>query len=582
MPSVAIDKIWTLSDLYENIDSKNNITIVGVSSDASLVQVVENNDTIHSVDVLPTDIPTLEEKLIKNNIRFGIQPQKNGASQIGSFISNVLFPSVLIVYLFAMFRSVRGGNGGPNGPGPMNMFGGGESNIDLEVQTGITFNDVAGCDESKLELQEIVDFLKHPENYNDLGAICPKGALLEGPPGTGKTLLARAVAGEAGVPFISATGSEFVEVYVGVGASRVRKLFADAKKNSPCIIFIDEIDSIGRSRGSSMTTNDEREQTLNQILAEMDGFSGNTGVIVLAATNRADILDKALLRPGRFDRRVPVGLPDMKGRQEILDIYAKNKPFDKDVKIKDIAKQTIGFSGASLKNLLNEAAIVSARNNKKTIGIKEIEYAIDRITVGIPKPIGKNVNKQLVAYHEAGHALTAALIPNYDNVAKVTIIPRSNGAGGFTLFTPSEERMESGLYSQKYLKNQLIVALGGRVAEELVYGEEEITTGASADLQQVRNLARTMVTELGFRNQTSIYDAPIAWESRQEQNSIKSEATEKLIDTEITKLIKEAYEKCKELLTTNRKALDILSNELVNRETISGDAVLRLINDYVL
>merc|ERR1719298_241835 len=339
--------------------------------------------------------------------------------------------------------------------GQMNV-GKSRSQIQMEPNTGVTFVDVAGCDGAKLELEEVVDFLKTPSKYSALGAKIPRGAIMEGPPGTGKTLLARAVAGEAGVPFISASGPEFVEMFVGVGASRVRDLFEQAKKNAPCIVFIDEIDAIGGQRAGSQGGgmggggNDEREQTLNQILTEMDGFDGNSGVIVLAATNRADIPDAALLRPGRFDRRVPVDLPDVKGRLEILKVYARGKPISAECDLAIVAKRTTGFSGASLANLMNEAAIVAARKSKKVIEYEDIDYAIDRQTVGMQKSTGMNFpNRQrLVAYHEAGHAVCGLLSPDYDMVTKVTIIPRTNGAGGFTLFTPPEERLESGLYSQ--------------------------------------------------------------------------------------------------------------------------------------
>merc|ERR1719277_1422951 len=395
-----------------------------------------------------------------------------------------------------------------------------KSKIQMEPETGVTFADVAGADGAKLELTEVVDFLKDPSKYSKLGAKIPKGVIMEGPPGTGKTLLARAVAGEAGVPFVSAAASEFVEMFVGVGASRVRDLFNQAKKNAPCIIFIDEIDAIGRQRaggGGGMGGgggNDEREQTLNQILTEMDGFQGNTGVIVIAATNRADILDNALVRPGRFDRRVPVDLPDVKGRMEILGVHCRGKPLSKDFDINVVAKRTTGFSGASLANLMNEAAIVAARNGKDVITYDEVDYAIDRLTVGMQKTTGTTfANRQrLVAYHEAGHAIMGLLTPGYDMVTKVTIIPRSGGAGGFPLFTPPEERLESGMYSKKYLCAQLTVALGGRVAEELIYGKDEITTGASNDLQQVRNIARRMVSQWGFANE-AMGNAPVAWEA---------------------------------------------------------------------
>jgi cell division protease FtsH len=386
--------------------------------------------------------------------------------------------------------------------------------------------------------------------------------------------MAKAIAGEAGVPFLSASGSEFVEMYVGVGAARVRDLFGQAKKNAPCIVFIDEIDAIGRQRasGQQAATNDEREQTLNQILTEMDGFEGNTGVIVIAATNRADVLDNALVRPGRFDRRVPIDLPDVKGRRQVLDVHIRGKPLGKDVDLDIVAKRTIGFSGASLKNLMNEAAIVSARNNKQEIGYKEIDYAIDRITVGMQKTTGmKFKNRQrLVAYHEAGHATMGLLMPDYDMVTKVTIIPRTSGAGGFTLFTPPEERMDGGMYSKKYLCSQLAVALGGRVAEELIYGEDEVTTGASNDLQQVRSIARRMVAQWGFANDKMGF-APVAWESpdgNSLQTSTASDKVESRIDEQVKILVKCAYDTTVQTLTENRALLDYMTERLIEEETI--------------
>ena len=419
-----------------------------------------------------------------------------------------------------------------------------------------------------------------------MGAQCPRGVILEGPPGTGKTLLARAVAGEAGVPFISTSGSEFVEMFVGVGASRIRNLFGDAKKNAPCIVFIDEIDAIGRQRsgGGGFATNDEREQTLNQILTEMDGFSGNSGVIVLAATNRGDILDTALLRPGRFDRRVPVDLPDKDGRVAILRVHCRNKPLADEVDLGEIASRTIGFSGAQLQNLMNEAAIMAARRNKDSISFSEIDYAIDRLTVGLAKTTGMNnpSRQRLVAYHEAGHAVMAALTEGYDTVAKLTIIPRSNGAGGFTLFTPSEDRMESGLYSYKFLKGQLAVALGGRVAEELVYGDDEVTTGASNDLQQVRNIARRMVAQWGFSKDAL---SPTAWEPAEPAgmfaaSTAASEETESTIDDEVAKLVSDAYEVAKEALGSNRNLMDAVVDALLEKETIDGVELDELLMKY--
>jgi cell division protease FtsH len=413
---------------------------------------------------------------------------------------------------------------------------------------------------------------------------------MEGPPGTGKTLLARAVAGEAGVPFVSASGSEFVEMFVGVGASRVRDLFGQAKKNAPCIVFIDEIDAIGRQRaggaggGMGGGGNDEREQTLNQILTEMDGFQGNTGVIVIAATNRADVLDSALIRPGRFDRRVPVDLPDVKGRLEILGVHARGKPLAKDFDLGIVAKRTTGFSGASLANLMNEAAIVAARNGKKEISYDEVDYAIDRQTVGMQKTTGMSfpARQRLVAYHEAGHAIMGLLTPDYDMVTKVTIIPRSGGAGGFTLFTPPEERLESGMYSFKYLCAQLTVALGGRVAEEIIYGKDEITTGASNDLQQVRNIARRMVSQWGFANE-AMGGAPVGWEAMEGSSLMSAKTmsaeTEKQIDDQVKALVKVAYATTLKTLRDNRAFLDEMAERLVEEETLDFTQLVQMRDD---
>lgn len=579
----AVSRIWTMSDLYKNIEDKRvSLAVFSEDKDNNKVSVLDTDGTEHDVNLLQADLPTLVDLFRKNGVRFAVKSHgSNGLSGFLSGVGNVFIPFALLSLIFFSFR-----NGGMNPGGGLGGLTGLQNvgNLNLESNTGVSFGDVAGCDESKLELMEIVDFLKYPQNFTDIGAVSPRGVLLEGPPGTGKTLLARAVAGEANVNFISTTGSEFVEVYVGVGASRVRKMFKDAKKSAPCIIFIDEIDSIGRSRsGGGPGANDERDQTLNQILSEMDGFSGNTGIVVLAATNRADILDSALLRPGRFDRRVPVGLPSKAGRIEILKVHTRDKPLGDNVDLDEIGARTIGFSGASLKNLMNEAAIVAVRNGKKVIGYEEIDYAIDRITVGIQKPIGPNVRKELVAYHEAGHAIMAALIPDYDNVAKVTIVPRTNGAGGFTLFTPSEERIESGLYSQNYLKSQLSVALGGRVAEELIYGEDEITTGASGDLQSVRDLARRMVTQWGFRNNTNIDDFPIAWDPSEPigygGNSLLSSETENEIDYEIMMIVKNAYDVCKKTLSENMDILESVKDALIEKETITGKEVEEIVKN---
>ena len=488
--------------------------------------------------------------------------------------------------LFLQRRNGGGMPGGGGGMNPMNL-GKSKSKIQMEPETGVTFKDVAGCEGSKQELMEIVEFLKNPGKYSALGAKIPRGAVMEGPPGTGKTLLARAVAGEAGVPFISASGSEFVEMFVGVGASRVRDIFGEAKKNAPCIIFIDEIDAVGRQRaaGNSGGGNDEREQTLNQILTEMDGFEGNSDVIVLAATNRADVLDAALLRPGRFDRRVPVDLPDKDGRFEILKVHVRGKPLREDVDLELVAKRTIGFSGASLANLMNEAAIVAVRNGKEEIGYEEVDYAIDRVTVGMSKTTGTAFpsRQRLVAYHEAGHAVMGLLTPDYDMVTKVTIVPRTNGAGGFTLFTPSEERLESGMYSKRYLEGQLAVALGGRCAEEIIYGEDEVTTGASNDLQQVRSIARRMVAQWGFAME-AMGDAPVAWETGDNQAfGIKAASvdTEAILDREVQKLVQSAYDRAMSTLTENRALMEYMTDRLIEAETIDYDELQAMTEAHV-
>merc|ERR1719337_25760 len=435
-----------------------------------------------------------------------VLPQQE-ASGLGDLAQSLIFPAALFAGLFFLSRGSQGQGGmpggGPAGMGGMGGFGKSKAEIQMVPDTGVTFDDVAGCDGAKLELCEVVDFLKQPEAYTNNGCRIPRGVILDGPPGTGKTLLAKAVAGEAGVPFISISASEFVEMFVGVGASRVRDIFSQAKKNAPCIIFIDEIDAVGRQRGAGFAGgNDEREQTINQILVEMDGFDGNPGIITIAATNRVDVLDQALLRPGRFDRKITVDLPDYKGRTRILGVHARGKPLEPDVDLEAIGRRTPGFSGAQLENLMNEAAISAARLGKSTIGWEEIDSAVDRIMVGLEQNGGTATLSQrqneLVAYHEAGHALCGALIPDYDQVQKISIIPRSNGAGGLTFFSPQEQRLESGMYSKQYLESQLAVALGGRLAEEIIYGEDLVTTGASNDIQQVANIAKRMVKEWGM------------------------------------------------------------------------------------
>jgi cell division protease FtsH len=500
---------------------------------------------------------------------------------LGKLAQSLIFPAILFAGLFFLSRNAGGAGGGMGGGNNQMGFGKAKAEIQMVPDTGVTFDDVAGCDGAKLELMEVVDFLKQPEAYTNMGCLIPRGVILDGPPGTGKTLLAKAVAGEAGVPFISISGSEFVEMFVGVGASRVRDIFEQARKNAPCIIFIDEIDAVGRQRGAGFAGgNDEREQTVNQILVEMDGFAGNPGVITIAATNRIDILDAALLRPGRFDRKVTVDLPDFKGRTSILGVHSRGKPLEPDVDLEAISRRTPGFSGAQLENLMNEAAITAARRNKNTIGWEEIDGAVDRVMVGLEKK-GGNVNfkqKQLVAYHEAGHAVVGALVPDYDQVQKISIIPRSNGAGGLTFFAPSESRLEFGMYSKQYLESQLAVALGGRLAEELIYGEDMVTTGASNDIQQVASIAKRMVKEWGMSEKIGrvavsepsgggpFMGARMMQRPPQWGNKILGTAEE-----EVERLVNNSYLVAKQVLTDNKDLLEHLTAELMEREVVTAE-----------
>ena len=409
---------------------------------------------------------------------------------------------------------------------------------------------------------------------------------------TGKTLLAKAVAGEAGVPFVSISGSEFVELYVGVGASRVRELFFQAKKNAPCVVFLDEIDAVGRQRGAGYAGgNDEREQTINQILVEMDGFDGNPGIITIAATNRVDILDQALLRPGRFDRKITVDLPDFKGRTRILGVHARGKPLEPDVDLEAIGRRTPGFSGAQLENLMNEAAISAARKSKSTVGWEEIDSAVDRIMVGLEKKGGTETislqQNELVAYHEAGHAICGALIPDYDQVQKISIIPRSNGAGGLTFFSPQEQRLESGMYSKQYLESQLAVALGGRLAEEIIYGEDFVTTGASNDIQQVANIAKRMVKEWGMSEKVGTIalsepqgGGPFMGRSMGRRSTQWGGKIMSSVDSEIERLVNNSYLTAKNILLQNRDLLDHLAKTLVEQEVVSAEEFQMMLVEF--
>jgi len=480
---------------------------------------------------------------------------------------------ILFALLFFLMNQAQGG-----GNRVMN-FGKSRARMVQDDKRKVTFNDVAGADEEKAELEEIVAFLKDPRKFSALGARIPKGVLLVGPPGTGKTLLARAVAGEAGVPFFSISGSDFVEMFVGVGASRVRDLFENAKKNAPCIIFIDEIDAVGRQRGAGLGGgHDEREQTLNQLLVEMDGFNANEGIIIIAATNRPDILDPALLRPGRFDRQITVDRPDVKGREEVLKVHARNKPLGEDVDLKVLARRTTGFTGADLENVLNEAALLAARKNKKQINMPEVDEAIDRVIAGPEKRsrVVSETERKLVAYHEAGHAIVGLYLENADTVHKVTIVPRGN-AGGYTVMLPKEDRF---FMRKTELMERIIGLLGGRVAEELAFGD--VSTGAHNDFERATEIARRMVTEFGMseklgpmqfgRGQGEVF---LGRDFARERNYSDKVAYE--IDQEIRHIIQTCYERCKQLLTEHYDELELLAQTLLEKETLDEYEIRALI-----
>ncbi|KAH9606790.1 hypothetical protein KSS87_009810 [Heliosperma pusillum] len=545
---------WRYSE-FLNAVKKGKIERVKFTKDGSMLQLTAVDGRRATV-VVPND-PDLIDILAMNRVDISVS-EGDGGNGLFGFIGNLIFPVLAFAGLFLLFRRGQGGPGGPGGlGGPMDF-----------------------------ELQEVVDFLKNPDKYTALGAKIPKGCLLVGPPGTGKTLIARAVAGEAGVPFFSCAASEFVEMFVGVGASRVRDLFEKAKSKAPCIVFIDEIDAVGRQRGAGLGGgNDEREQTINQLLTEMDGFSGNSGVIVLAATNRPDVLDSALLRPGRFDRQVTVDRPDIAGRVKILQVHSRGKALAKDVDFEKIARRTPGFTGADLQNLMNEAAILAARRELKEISKDEISDALERIIAGPEKKnaVVSEEKRKLVAYHEAGHALVGALMPEYDPVAKISIIPRGQ-AGGLTFFAPSEERLESGLYSRSYLENQMAVALGGRVAEEVIFGEDNVTTGASNDFMQVSRVARQMVERLGFSKkigQIAIGGGggnPFLGQQMSSQKDY-SMATADIVDAEVRELVETAYKRAKEIVTTHIDILHKLAQLLIEKETVDGEEFISLFID---
>jgi len=506
--------------------------------------------------------------------------QYEAPSALGAWVSVLIsFVPFLLIggLLIFMMRQAQGSNN------QALSFGKSRARMFMGNKPTVTFADVAGVEEAKQELQEIVEFLKYPEKFVALGARIPKGLLLVGPPGTGKTLISRAVAGEAGVPFFSISGSEFVEMFVGVGASRVRDLFDQAKRNSPCIVFVDEIDAVGRQRGAGLGgSHDEREQTLNQILVEMDGFDTNTNVIVIAATNRPDVLDPALLRPGRFDRQVVLDRPDISVRISILRVHAKNKPLDKNISLEVLAKQTPGFSGADLANLLNEAAILGARRNKRSVGMSELEEAIDRVVAGPARKsrIISEREKAITGYHEVGHALVARMLPNTDPVHKVSIVARGQ-AGGFTMLLPTEDRY---LWSKPQFEDMLAYALGGHVAELIIFGE--VTTGASNDIERVTKVARSMVTEYGMSSRIG----PMALGHKEElvflgrdfgEQRNYSEQTAREVDEEVRRIIQEAFDKAYHILMQNKTRLILISERLIKEETLEGPLFESLFNQQI-
>jgi cell division protease FtsH len=536
-------------------------------------------------DAQPIQVRLLEQnaelisRLKENNVDFEEVSSANGRAAVGLLINLMwILPLVALMLLF-LRRSTNASSQAMN-------FGKTRARFQMEAKTGVKFEDVAGIEEAKEELQEVVTFLKQPEKFTAVGARIPKGVLLVGPPGTGKTLLAKAIAGEAAVPFFSISGSEFVEMFVGVGASRVRDLFKKAKENAPCLIFIDEIDAVGRQRGAGIGGgNDEREQTLNQLLTEMDGFEGNTGIIIIAATNRPDVLDTALLRPGRFDRQVIVDAPDRKGRLEILQVHSRNKKIDPSVSLEVVARRTPGFTGADLANLLNEGAILTARRRKEAITQLEIDDAIDRLTIGLTlNPLLDSKKKRLIAYHEIGHALLSTLLKYSDPLNKVTIIPRSGGVGGFSQQILNEEMIDSGLYTKAWLQDNITMTLGGKASEVEVFGEAEVTGGASNDLKVVTNLARKMITMYGMSDlglvalETQNSDVFLGrdWVNRSEY----SEEMAIKIDRQVRAMATTCYQEARRIIRENRALVDRLVDLLVEQETIEGEQFRKIVSEY--
>ncbi|WP_413296745.1 ATP-dependent zinc metalloprotease FtsH [Synechococcus sp. MIT S9452] len=560
------------------------ITAVDVY-DGGRTAVVEAVDPYidNRVQRLRVDLPGLAPELIsqieEQGISFDVHPPRTTPPALG-ILGNLAFPLLLIGALIFLARR---SNNMPGGPGQAMQFGKSKARFAMEAETGVMFDDVAGVEEAKQDLEEVVTFLKQPERFSALGATIPRGVLLVGPPGTGKTLLAKAIAGEAGVPFFSLSGSEFVEMFVGVGASRVRDLFKRAKENAPCLIFIDEIDAVGRQRGAGVGGgNDEREQTLNQLLTEMDGFEGNSGIILLAATNRPDVLDSALMRPGRFDRQVTVDAPDIKGRLSILEVHSRNKKLAEDVSLEVIARRTPGFTGADLANLLNEAAILTARRRKEATTLAEIDDAVDRVIAGMEgQPLTDGRSKRLIAYHEVGHALVGTLVKDHDPVQKVTLIPRGQ-AQGLTWFAPDEEQM---LVSRAQLRARIMGALGGRAAEDIVFGHAEVTTGAGGDIQQVASMARQMVTRFGMSDL-----GPLSLEAGNQEvflgrdlmtRSDVSDSITNQIDEQVRSIVERCYKETVDLLADQRDCMDRLVDLLIEKETLDGNDFRDVVSEFV-
>jgi cell division protease FtsH len=561
------------STLLSEVDNGRvkEVTIIGPQARGRL------QDDKSFVAVVPTPATDLLARLEKANVEIRIEEVPR-ANFLTALIANLLPLLIMVGLWFFLMRQMSGGGGKGGAMG----FGKSKAKLLTENKNKVTFEDVAGIDEAREELQEVVDFLKDPSKFQRLGGKIPKGALLVGPPGTGKTLTARAVAGEANVPFFTISGSDFVEMFVGVGASRVRDMFEQAKKNAPCIIFIDEIDAVGRHRGAGLGGgNDEREQTLNQLLVEMDGFEANEGIIIIAATNRPDVLDPALLRPGRFDRQVTVGLPDISGREKVLKVHMRNVPLSSDVDAKTIARGCPGFSGADLMNLVNEAALLAARRGRRLVTMQEFEDAKDKILMGVErKTMAMTIEeKSLTAYHEGGHALVALTVPHTDPVHKATIIPRGR-ALGMVMQLPERDKLS---FSYRQMMSRLAVMMGGRVAEELIFGKDAITSGASSDIEQATRLARAMVTRWGFSDELGT----VAYGENQEEvflgHSVSrtqnvSEATAQTIDKEVRRLVEWGNAEATRILTERRADLEVLAQGLLEYETLSGEEIKTLLD----